>query len=502
MHKKLIVFLFLVHIAFFLYAQSSAQQKVNPYTAQPSNSDFSELSNEELLQILRQTPPSAQGHAAPQGSGATSPGAASGASSGGNADISAGLRTPEPAKPQSSFLGNIWKQEGKASNLNAAATSASEAQQAAAPEPPISAPQAPKNTPEPQNPAPESIKTASESASAVSAAGTPAAPAEKKAPPAQTPAAAPQKQPDPYAHLWRLTKTKHFYIYRDKNAKVTDSTTGIDIILEQIYRNFELNIPWVSAFRSKVYVYKDKDSFVKGQFKPMEWMRAAFLPQEETIVFYDSPKDRVEVKKYFAHELTHMMNKKYYNQKKGDISDFPLWIDEGMAVYMEDITENAAGGGWAAALHLLNIRPQKEKEKKKQPALGIRITDLNKEEEIFYFQDFKTFMEEESLSKAEDISLWYTQAYAMIRFLWKPVIGGREKQMKFEQFTAEISGIDRARKTATKPKSTPEAALKKVYGYKNIEEFEKDFWAWMAQNKAAAARQTDQSRTQNSFSYK
>lgn len=177
-----------------------------------------------------------------------------------------------------------------------------------------------------------------------------------------------------------------------------------------------------------IYLYPNKPSYVAGEFKPPEWSKGIQLPSKSTVVVYLTD-NRDELIATLAHELTHLYIQKFFLEK-----NFfpPIWLDEGFAVLVEDSMFSKTNGVWT----------QIEKE-----------TDKNT---LF---DFNTILSEGPAGRSqEDINKWYTQAFSLVKFLRSK---GNYALMGF---------CKTFRDTQDLPK-----ALKKHYGYKNLDAFEK---AW------------------------
>jgi len=93
--------------------------------------------------------------------------------------------------------------------------------------------------------------------------------------------------------------------------------------------------PWVWDNRAVIYVYKDRDAYLKATGMP-EWSWAAAKPHQKEVHTFNGAW---EVFRYaLVHELTHLIFREYI----GMYSDVPLCFDEGAAVYMERRNERDA----------------------------------------------------------------------------------------------------------------------------------------------------------------
>jgi len=88
----------------------------------------------------------------------------------------------------------------------------------------------------------------------------------------------------------------------------------------------------------------------------------------------------------------------------------------------------------------------------------------------------------DAMSSAGKVEDWYLQAYAMVRFLWKPYNAAPpENQIKFRQFLNLIKNGETVygkNGKKSRKKYTVNEALMKAYAFGGIDDFETRFWAW------------------------
>lgn len=294
-------------------------------------------------------------------------------------------------------------------------------------------------------------------------------------PPAPPKTAAPSPQPKAVKKdyskpgaSWIKSYTSNFNIFTDKNG-FGMTTPNIGMTFESAYADMRMNMPEPMPDKTNIYIYKTREDYLGGEFGPYQWSEAVFFPAESTIVMYNATGDKDGLKRDFMHEYTHMVNAGY-------MQNLPLWLDEGMAVNMEDISKNPDGGDWAKDLIKKDLRPYKNINKKFQKSAG---------GPVLYFIKFGDFMDDKSLaafSSSGKVENWYLQAYAMVRFLWKPYNSpSPENQIKFRKFMDLIKNGEtvydkNGKKTAKK--YTVEEALKKAYTFGSADDFENKFWQW------------------------
>lgn len=314
---------------------------------------------------------------------------------------------------------------------------------------------------------------------------------------------APNKKFNPNAFrpgvTWQATKSTHFDVYTQKRTEGIPSS-NMTMTFENSYQTLRRFIPWMMSNRVRVFVYQDHQSYLRYEPNAKAWTRAVAYPTRGEIVVYDEPGKQRELQEVFTHELTHIFTQQFFDSHKTGRIMTPTWLDEGLAVFMEDQTSGSKGGPWANDLKTLNFQrdPSQENPSLKPSSLfgssrGKRFTS-KREGKPVYFVPFEQFMQEGSLEIAEgrnDVQNWYFQAYAMVRFLLNPAGGSTpSNRMQFEQFTRLISQGEAKRdpsngflvkdsrgKTVYEPYSV-EKALGRAYHYNNAENFEDNFWRW------------------------
>lgn len=127
-------------------------------------------------------------------------------------------------------------------------------------------------------------------------------------------------------------KNNHFIInYRAEVSK--DLVFKIKNEAERFYRvitqefNFIRDELWLWDKRAKIYIAKDRDDY-SNSFDCSAWSGACVNYRDKIIYTYPN-QDRFS--SLFAHELTHIIFREYVG--KGEL---PLWLDEGIATYMEN----------------------------------------------------------------------------------------------------------------------------------------------------------------------
>lgn len=300
---------------------------------------------------------------------------------------------------------------------------------------------------------------------------------------------------------WVVSNSTHFIIYTQKRDGGIGST-NMSMTFENAYATLRRNIPWMMGDKVRVFVYQDHNSYLKYEPNAVAWSGALAYPTRGEIVVYDSPDQRQKLQASFTHELVHIFTQKYFDKHKTNRLMTPMWLDEGLAVYMEDQSYNGLKGGpWGNDFKTLNFQRSKESQvasfgSSSMFGSGAKKFKSTKKRQgpAVVFMPFDQFMEDGSLNvlegkgKAQD---WYFQAYSMVRFLLNPAgSGSPSNRMQFEQFTRLLSQGEQVRdpssgfpvrdkngKPVYKPFST-EKALGKAYRYGSTASFEDAFWRW------------------------
>ena len=319
---------------------------------------------------------------------------------------------------------------------------------------------------------------------------------------------APHKKFDPNAFRpgveWLSSKSNHFDIYTQKRTSGIPSS-NMSMTFETAYQTLRRFIPWMMSGRVRVFIYQDHQSYLRHEPNAKAWTRALAYPTRGEIVVYDEPGKQRELQEVFTHELTHIFTQQFFDSHKTGQIMTPTWLDEGLAVFMEDQTSGSRGGPWANDLKYLNL--QRDPARMSPAALSSSTSmfgssfgnnkRLSKKKggKPVYLVPFDAFMNEGSLPSAEannKVQDWYLQAYAMVRFLLNPAGGSSpSNRMQFEQFTRLVAQGEPKRnpstgflvkdakgKTVYDPYSV-EKALGRAYRYGSIDNFEDNFWQWL-----------------------
>ena len=282
-------------------------------------------------------------------------------------------------------------------------------------------------------------------------------------------------------------------------------TPNLAMQFNGVFQMLRQNIEWMIPGKVNVEVYQDKKSFLTHNRDIAEdWSGALFDPSRNIIVMYDEPKHHRLMMKKFTHELTHLFVENTFNppDSKAPKKEPPVWLNEGLAVNMEDIAQTPHGGVWNHDLIVINIFSGGEYETLKARKQTGGLTPKEKDglrkfavsDKIVFFQNFVDFMKPDSYDKAlakGKVDDWYLQAYAMVRFLFRPNNSQiPSKRMQFKQFMETLAKyspkVDKSGRPILSPdgkkimvRPSEESALEIAYKYQDILAFEEDFWNWL-----------------------
>lgn len=203
-------------------------------------------------------------------------------------------------------------------------------------------------------------------------------------------------------------KTRHFYVYSEN----TPPSLEFLETLESLHANIMLDLasfsPWARDERVSIFLFRSQESYRKITGRPA-WSGGASSVKRRKIYLYDSD----EVVGILAHELTHIYFDSFFIGGRGS----PLWLSEGMATLVQS-ERGLAAPNW--------LRPNLGKLVEGE---GYPIKELVE-------------VEETSGASDDEIRLWYTQSYSVVRFLIRSQY--RSSFYKFCRYIRDGSPIDDA----------------------------------------------------------
>jgi len=205
------------------------------------------------------------------------------------------------------------------------------------------------------------------------------------------------------ATVWHTKISPHFEIMHES----VWSPGPIALEMEKMYSSMRLNLamfaPWMVKEKAKIYIYSSQATFLNGEFKPPKWSKGLAYVSKRTIIVYDTG-DIGKLKAVIAHELTHLYFEGYFAEK---LKYPPQWLNEGLAVYMEE-SAYPDGGPWSRALAYFPPARRVPFEK----FFNLKIDQLDSDGKI---------------------ADWYLQAYGSVLFLYRPAT-----RLQFKSFCEAV----------------------------------------------------------------
>ncbi|MCX7905487.1 MAG: peptidase MA family metallohydrolase [Elusimicrobiales bacterium] len=232
---------------------------------------------------------------------------------------------------------------------------------------------------------------------------------------------------------WHRIESKNFEIYIEGKWQVQ----SIQLELEKIYSLVKMNLshfsPWMLREKTKVYIFKTYETYLKSEFKPPPWSKGlCFHKQRKIVVYYKNTLE--ELLSTIVHELSHLYYEDFFLRK---MKSPPLWLNEGLAVYMESLYKGFESQ-WDKSL--------------------ISVPDYK----IINFSDFVK-KDLKQLKSDEEIAFWYLQAFGMVKYLYYNF-----GKTAFYRFNMEILN-----------NTNIEKSLWNIYRINSLETFEKKWFEWL-----------------------
>lgn len=211
-------------------------------------------------------------------------------------------------------------------------------------------------------------------------------------------------------------RSDHFIIHSYKDVdesyvfKIKDMAEDFYKTITQEFKLVRDKL-WLWDNRASIFIAKDKDDYVK-KFKCPDWSGACVNYRDKMIYTYPYQESFSSI---LTHELTHIIFREYVGQNR-----LPLWLDEGVAVYVDD--------KYAGATHQTAIASLSKAIKDKS---YIKFSELAQ-------IDFLTLQ-----GKPQDyVSLFYLEAFSIVNFLIKK--GSGDNFYNFLYFLKGGNSIDGA----------------------------------------------------------
>jgi hypothetical protein len=226
---------------------------------------------------------------------------------------------------------------------------------------------------------------------------------------------------------WGSDATQHFTIHHESPGSSLGDDNRVERIYEALHPALWPLVPWMTQTKVHIYLYANRESFLKGRFHPPPWSGGLMSEsQGERVLAIYEPLDTAVT----AHELTHLYFHTFFSEKPAPP---PSWLDEGLAMLLQD-----------DALTMSDPRED-------GPVLAAPIP-------------MKSFLRSRPAQDTPSarVAVWYQQAHSVVRFLRRAHI-----EALFTDYCGRLrDGGD------------PEAALLAVYGYPDLNAFEQAWLKW------------------------
>jgi len=211
-------------------------------------------------------------------------------------------------------------------------------------------------------------------------------------------------------------RSDHFIINYDPQVD-KNYISKIKNIAERYYKvitqefNLVRNRLWLWDNRAKIFIAKDKAAYLK-EFDCHTWSAACVNYQDKIIYTYSGDARFVPI---FIHELTHIIFREYIGT-----GNFPLWLDEGVAVYMEN---KYGGGNYKSKLRYLTRIIDNGKYIKLSELSGITADTLR-------------------IKPDDYVDLFYTESFSIVNFIIDKY--GQHSFSNFMSFLKKGNSLDEA----------------------------------------------------------
>ncbi len=197
----------------------------------------------------------------------------------------------------------------------------------------------------------------------------------------------PQQSPQPQFPAappgFATAETRHFLLYRESPPIEQTLLDTIETLHGKVMLDLISFSPWTRDERVLLYFFTSPKVYARVTGRP-EWSGGASSVQRRLIYMLEEEGYMGLV----AHELTHIYFDSFFNASRPD----PLWLSEGMAVFIQTERSQTPPPWLDANLKIISSGG------------GFKLTDL---------------MAIDNLQgmKPEDVQVWYAQSYSLVRFM-------------------------------------------------------------------------------------
>ncbi len=209
------------------------------------------------------------------------------------------------------------------------------------------------------------------------------------------------------ATQWRETVSPHFVIAHESPW----TPPGFVIALEKLHNRLRMDLsmfsPWMAKERLRLYLYKERATYLKGEFEPPSWSNGIAMYDKKAVAVHDQP-EAAKLLQIIAHETTHLLFEGFWKEAG---KQPPSWLNEGLAMMEEsESVGKPEKSDWYQAMA---YQPRKS------------LLPLEKFFAINPTTDIK--------DDQEKVTAWYVQAYSLVYFLYR-----RHSRLQFKTFCGHL----------------------------------------------------------------
>lgn len=249
---------------------------------------------------------------------------------------------------------------------------------------------------------------------------------------------------------WRVSETPHFTVHYAEKMPPAGMTLDLEKLHNRLLLELGMIAPWLEEKRIQVYLYPDAAAFHGGRFQPPGWSNGISFSDQYTLATF--VQDRDKMIRILSHESTHLLFEGYFRQGRpgrsvhastaaaDDPHEPPLWLDEGLAMLMEDP---------------VSFTSDAEKT-------NVWTSAMRAQQAYLPLKDFfgRGVASEKDPGK---VAAWYVQAYSLTRFLFRERPRGL-----FKTFCMRL-----------RDGWALEAALRSAYGYSGLDSWQAAWRRWL-----------------------